>query len=175
MGSWRRRKICFSLLYPFLLFELFTVYVLLFQNVLKSSYFLKNSYPWLCNVLTLEETGWGGHLDSLSVGASLRTWEGPEWNKGLDMSQAGICGKDILEEGTVKVMAQRVQKGSPSRNSKKANETELEWARGWGGKWTWGWAEVEQENFMMFGEKAGFSFKCNGQSASHQPFNISES
>ena len=37
------------------------------------------------------------------------------------MSQAGICGKDILEEGTVKVMAQRVQKGSPSRNSKKAS------------------------------------------------------
>lgn len=33
---------------------------------------------------------------------------------------------------------------------------------------------VEQENFMMFGEKAGFSFKCNGQTASHQPFNISE-
>ena len=37
------------------------------------------------------------------------------------MSQAGICGKDVLEEGMVKVMARRVQKGSPSRNSKKAN------------------------------------------------------
>lgn len=62
-----------------------------------------------------------------------------------------------------------------SRNSKKANETaELEWARGLGREMNLGMGRgVEQENFMMFGEKAGFSFKCNGQTASHQPFNIS--
>lgn len=50
------------------------------------------------------------------------------------MSQAGICGKDILEAGTVKVMAQRVQKGSPSRNSKKASVAgvEMEYGRWWG-------------------------------------------
>ena len=50
------------------------------------------------------------------------------------MSQAGICGKDSLEEGTVKVMAQRVQKGSPSRNSKKASVAgvEMEYGRWWG-------------------------------------------
>lgn len=49
------------------------------------------------------------------------------------MSQAGICGKDILEEGTVKVMAQRVQKGSPLRNSKKASVAgvEMEYGRWW--------------------------------------------
>lgn len=50
------------------------------------------------------------------------------------MSQAGICGKDILEEGTVKVMAWRVQKGSLSGNSKKANVAgvEVECGRWWG-------------------------------------------
>lgn len=50
------------------------------------------------------------------------------------MSQAGICGKDMLEEGTVKVMTWRVQEGSLSGNSKKANVTgvEVEYARWWG-------------------------------------------
>ena len=50
------------------------------------------------------------------------------------MSQAGICGKDVLEEGMVKVMARRVQKGSSSRNSKKANVAgvEVEYGRWWG-------------------------------------------
>lgn len=50
------------------------------------------------------------------------------------MSRAGICGKDVLEEGMVKVMAQRVQKGSPSRSSKKVSGAgvEVEYGRWWG-------------------------------------------